>query len=361
MANSALICLGCHALIPDLKPEIPRCDECYWPVCSPACATSSHHKQECSTLASDKKRIGPPKQHGETPRYDSVFLIRCLLLRSTNPAAWETILDMAHHSEQRQQQDELHQMVSVRYVTEILKLDYPTQLVHQVKGAISTNSVEIRSETNASIRALYPRLRLLNNSCVPNVHLSCGPGGIMQVRTAVPVQAKESLNICYTGTTMPLWERQLHLSTMYHFTCDCRRCADPTELGTYFSCPKCPDCKGCYFLPSTWLGDTVWICSNCKMEKTSRTVQEEVQEWLERIEMDDVFGGCSIKQIQAVLGQVENDFHPQHFMWMKAAQLVLYRLIDINTQMALNLRSKIWQQLMALYSTLEPGVTRRRG
>ncbi|XP_071549532.1 SET domain-containing protein SmydA-8-like isoform X1 [Panulirus ornatus] len=356
-ANSSLVCLGCHAAI--TQNDFHPCPECWWPLCSSQCASSPLHLPECSILAQDTKHIAPPKVLEETPRYDIILLLRCLLLRSLNPSGWETLLDMAHHSQERQQKEELQQLLSVHYLTEILKVDYDVDTVHQVKGAISTNAVEI--QTNSRVRALYPTVRLLNNACVPNVHLSYGSGEVMQVRTAVPIQAGETLYICYTGTMLPLWQRRAWLTTEYHFTCDCDRCGDPTEVGTYFSNPKCPECTGLYLQPSTWLGETVWVCPICKTEQSDEEVQQDVKDWLERIKMSDVLGSSSFRQVNLLLQQAEDEFHPQHYVWTQMGQTALYQLRHNDTERGLQLRSKIWQRLLVLYSTFEPGLTRRRG
>nr|XP_053652884.1 SET domain-containing protein SmydA-8-like isoform X1 [Cherax quadricarinatus] len=357
LSISELVCLGCHG--PIIGDDFPRCPECWWPLCSLECASSSLHQAECPILATDVKHIGPPTTQMETLRYDVILSIRCLLLKSKDPTAWQTLMSMEHHSEQRQLNQEDNQVVTVRYMSEVLKLDYDIETLHQIRAAIATNGMEIRSEKNTRVRAMYPMVRLFNNSCVPNVHLSCGVEGTMQARTTVPIKIGEPLCICYTGALMPAWERYDTLTKTYHFTCNCTRCEDPTELGTYFSCPRCPDCTGCYMLSSTWLDETVWRCPTCKLEKTDTQVREDINDWLQRILMDDIFN--TFKRAKATLQEVEDQFHAQHYVWMRAAHSALYQLCDNNIEPALKLRIKIWKKLMYLYSVLEPGLTKRRG
>ncbi|XP_042221387.1 SET domain-containing protein SmydA-8-like [Homarus americanus] len=354
-----LLCLGCHGSI--TGDDFPRCPKCWWPLCSLACASSRLHKGECAILALDTKHIAPPTEQGETPRYDVIAPIRCLLLQSTNPSGWQTILDMAHHSEQRQLNKEEQHLITVRYLSDVLKLDYDLDILNQARGAVATNGMEIRSDKNTRVRAMYPLIRLFNNSCAPNVHLSVAYNGMIQARTTVPVSVGEPLCICYTGALMPIWERNETLTLSYHFSCNCPRCGDPTELGTHFSSPRCPDCVQSYLLPCTWLGETVWRCKLCKQEESNAQVLENVKIWLQRIEMDDIFSGCSLKRSKAALQEVEDDFHPQHYVWMRAAHSALYRMSDNNTEQGLNMRIKIWKRLVALYTVLEPGLTKRRG
>ncbi|XP_045583669.2 LOW QUALITY PROTEIN: SET domain-containing protein SmydA-8 [Procambarus clarkii] len=362
LSISALVCLGCHGSI--RGNNFPRCPGCWWPLCSLECASSSRHQDECPILATDTKRIATPVGQQETPRYDVILTLRCLLLKTKDPKAWQIMTTMANHSEQRQLNCEDQQIVTVRYMTEVLKLDHDQETLHQVRGAIATNGMEIRSDKNARVRAMYPVVRLFNNSCIPNVHLSCGPGGRMQARTTVPVQIGEPLCISYTGALMPLWERRETLTLTYHFSCNCPRCEDPTELGTFFSSPKCTQCKGqcekSYLISSTWLGDTVWRCPACKMERPDADVQEDIKDWLQRIEMDDIFTG-NFRRAVAAMQEVEDQFHNQHYIWMRAAHSALYQLSDNNTEQALKMKIKMWKKLMFLYSVLEPGLTKRRG
>ncbi|XP_071549539.1 SET domain-containing protein SmydA-8-like [Panulirus ornatus] len=352
-ASPVLVCLGCHAAI--TQDDFHPCPECWWPLCSSQCASSPLHLPECSILAQDTTHTAQPKAQGDTSHYDIIFLLRCLLLRSHNPSGWKTLLDMAHHSKQR----EAEHMASVTYLTEVLHVDYDEEVVRQVKGAIITNAIEI--STNTKLEAMYPRVRLLNSSCRPNVELLCGSGAVMQVRTAMPIEVGEPLCFSYTGTMLPVWERQESLRSGYYFKCECVRCADPTELETYFSSPKCPRCRGFYLQPCMRPGDTLWTCPKCKIGRTDSKIQADVQDWLERIQMTDVLGKCSVKHLVTMLDQVKAEFHPQHYVWMRLAQVVLRHLYHNNTEEALQLRSRLWQRLMALHNTFNPGLNRRRG
>ncbi|XP_042877682.1 SET domain-containing protein SmydA-8-like isoform X2 [Penaeus japonicus] len=357
---SPLVCLGCHCAI--LGNDFPRCPKCHWPLCSFSCASSSFHQRECPILATDTKRIGPPKGHGPpTLRYDAILLLRCLSLRFDRPSDWETMLDMVSHADQYQKSQDMVHIVTVRYVKEVLKVDLDVDIIHQVRGAIAANSLEIRNIDGTKIRAMYPRVRLLNHACTPNVHLTSTKEGAMEVRTAVSIDKGEPLYICYTGTTLPLWERQKILSDTYFFQCECSRCADPTELGTYYSSPKCPECSKRYFKPHSWVNQTTWECDNCGTERSDAEVQDHVREWEERFAMDDVFAQKSVKQIKKMVDLIESEFHVRHHVWLTAAQAALRELRRIDTEHSLQLRADLWSKLLSLLNVLEPGLSRRRG
>lgn len=74
------------------------------------------------------------------------------------------------------------------------------------------------------------------------------------MRSAVEIKEGEQLNTTYTFTTSGTRARQEHLKTGKFFTCDCRRCKDPTELGTHFSSLKCQKCKDGNLISTNPLG-----------------------------------------------------------------------------------------------------------
>lgn len=358
LALTLPVCLGCHSPVP---LEMPRCPGCWWPLCSPECATSSLHQQECQVLAKDTERVAPPREYEETARYDIIMMLRVLLLRSSDPEGWAVVCGMEHHSEKRREGTELELEVTAHLVQDVFGLDYTVGEVEQVRGAILTNAMQIRSPTEVSLRVLHPRVRLFNHSCSPNLQLSFTDDAVMLVRTAVPMEVGDPLLVTYTGTTMPLWERHAILKENYFFNCECSRCHDPTEMGTNFSNPRCPECYWNIMQPRTWLGVTKWVCQNCKGEKSEERVRDEARASLSCLEMSDVVEGKSFRRMQYLLDQMETDYHPMHYVWMKVAQRMLHRLQDDETDRGLKLRVGIWRKLTVLYGKLEPGLTRRRG
>lgn len=358
LTYSQLVCLGCHSPVPE---ELPRCPGCWWPLCSLECATSSLHKQECPVLAKDTEHVGVPNSHGETKCYDVIMVLRVLLLRSFNPEGWDVVLSMEHHSDRRAKDTKLEQEVIVHHIREVLGLDYTKEEVEQIWGAIATNAMQIVSPGGVPLRALHPRVRLFNHSCIPNLQLSFTDEGVMLVRTGMPLEAGDPMYVTYTGTTMPLWERKSCLKENYFFVCECKRCSDPTEMGTDFSNPRCPECYNSLMQPHTWLDATNWVCPKCQTEKSEQWVMDEARSSLCNLEMVDVVDSSSFKRLQCLLDQVQQDYHPQHYVWMKVAQRVLHKLKDEETDKGLKLRVTIWKQLTTLYGKLEPGLTRRRG
>lgn len=79
-----------------LRPCPSLCARCWWPVCSDRCRQSAVHKVECRYLASclaDGADSSLPIRH--------VLALRCLLLKTTSPRAWQRLCRLrGHHGDQ---------------------------------------------------------------------------------------------------------------------------------------------------------------------------------------------------------------------------------------------------------------------
>lgn len=69
------------------------------------------------------------------------------------------------------------------------------------------------------------------------------------------LEAGEQLTHSYTYTLNGTTARQEHLKAGKFFTCHCKRCIDPTELGTNFSTFKCSKCEDGWLMTSNSLGE----------------------------------------------------------------------------------------------------------
>ena len=83
-------CLVC------LRPSSSLCPQCWWPVCSEKCRQGSLHQAECRYLTSclaEAADSSLPIRH--------ILALRCLLLKTTNPRAWQRLCRLkGHHGQQ---------------------------------------------------------------------------------------------------------------------------------------------------------------------------------------------------------------------------------------------------------------------
>ncbi|KAL7647484.1 UNVERIFIED_CONTAM: hypothetical protein RMT77_001080 [Armadillidium vulgare] len=359
LGTSDLVCLSCYS--PILEEDFFKCPDCFWPMCSMSCALDESHAVECSWLEEDKTHCGAPTCLGETPRYDLIFILRCLILKERNPKAWRKMFEMASHGDKLKESNEPHQVAAVRYFKDICKMNIGEDEIHHIRGVVLANAIEIRSKMGTIIKVLYPTVRFLNHSCIPNVHLTSTIEGQMEIRAAIDINKGDELTICYTGTDLPIWERQSCLVENHFFTCMCKRCRDPTELGSYFSSPRCPVCPSVimhYFVQEE---DITWRCPKCHSESSVDEIIQEIHDWTFRLEMNDLFGTGSPSKISHALAMIEQRFHIKHYMWLRASQKALQKLQYNNSFSALKLKRYIWEKINEIFDYIEPGITRRKG
>jgi len=136
------------------------------------------------------------------------------------------------------------------------------------------------------------------------------------IRAAFPIKKGQHLSISYLD---PLWstqDRQNFLRMAKYFTCKCKRCSDPTELGCYISSvrcqsPKCVKKESQYMKDETFAmvsiedpfkpAESKWKCNSCgdvisntvviNVLKMAGKEMEEVQgtNYEKRIESDEAF------------------------------------------------------------------------
>ena len=357
---SELICLGCHSLLDDVK-KYKACAYCNWPLCSEACSQLKFHRHECLILAKDTKKSGVPKTMGETPRYDIILTLRCLLLKRINPSQWLQLTFLENHVTELKEstQDSFYQAL-LMYLTRVLAEEkFSEKDIMTVRGTILSNCYESRHPSGSSLRGLYPLLSLTNHSCYPNVTIRETTTGQMQVRAVRNLQKDEQLKVSYLPTTIPIWQRKDYITKIHYFCCDCARCISPTELNIFFSAHSCQECKSKQPLHKYFRN---WKCKNCNFQIENEKLIQDTEAMVEAINTVVFKQPFTVKRIKETLQKIEKKYHKTHYIWMLAAQKAL-SLLNKLPQYAecLSFKSDLWQGLLNIYGLLEPGNTRRRG
>lgn len=88
-----------------------------------------------------------------------------------------------------------------------------------------------------------------------------------QIWAADDIEKGEKLEICYTHVSHCTLQRRRHLKESKFFDCDCKRCSDPTELGTNLSSMRCNNCENGIILASDPLGECVLLFFHFFVEK----------------------------------------------------------------------------------------------
>lgn len=105
--------------------------------------------------------------------------------------------------------------------------------------------------TNPSCVAIYHRASFFEHSCRPNLSKSFSENNEIIFWAPNGIKAKEHLTISYTDVLWETSNRRHHLKQTKHFDCECERCSDVTEFGTYFSSLKCQACSTGMLVPNS--------------------------------------------------------------------------------------------------------------
>ena len=358
------ICLGCHYSIDESAAHF--CSKCLWPLCTKKCENSEAHKLECEILTKDSsegKQGHPSNVLFESPLYDMIFVIRCLLLRSQNPHGWNLLISMISHSEKREaNENDPHHKAIVEFIKRYLVNDeYDRKDISHIRGVIYSNALGFTYKSGVRLRAIYPTYRLINHSCIPNLHRIVTGDGTIQVSAAIDINANDMLTDSYTGTMEPYWKRFNRVNDLFHFTCECGLCKDPTELGTFFSSPRCPVCPGHYLCPRVCESKISFVCRKCNKTKSVSDIKDDLYEWEARLAIQDIFGQSSPRKIEIELNRVEIEFHPTHYIYYKVARAALRSLKENDSIHSIDLRYKLWKREIECLNILDQGLTRRKG
>lgn len=129
--------------------------------------------------------------------------------------------------------------------------------INKVDGIARINGHELPL-TNPSCVAVYYKASFFEHSCRPNLSKSFSQNNEIIFWAPSGIKANEHLTISYTDVLWGTSNRRHHLKQTKHFDCDCERCSDVTEYGTFFSAMKCLQCPEGMLTPSSlseWKSD----------------------------------------------------------------------------------------------------------
>lgn len=258
-------CIHCYRTDKILKPCTKGCG---LPVCSSDCENSPTHILECKLITSWKTT-----DLTETLNCQSfakcLAPLRALLLSESSK---EFLLSLAIHNSPRHGAE-------LRYIKKFFQVSKAEEfLMNRACCALDANAYEMllttTAETNADLRGLFPVAALMNHSCVPNIRTDFDALGRMYVRASVFIPAESEICTSYTNLLWATPARRNHLMNTKHFLCQCIRCSDRTEFGTFLTALKCLNrsCNGVQLPVSPLDFSSHWRCGVCDAEVTPRQI-----------------------------------------------------------------------------------------
>lgn len=201
---------------------------------------------------------------------------------------------------------------------QILLAEVEPELLHKICGIIDVNSLEINQDGELS--ALYPTACLLEHSCICNTyHIfdDATQNFKITVRAAVPIKKGEHISTMYTHALWGTQARREHLRETKYFNCQCRRCKDPTELGTYLSALRCigvddSPCGGIQLPIDPCDDKTEWACNKCTVKLSNDEVAflvNKIGEEVDFVQLSDP----TVKEMRELLDKILTFLHPHHY------------------------------------------------
>ncbi|XP_054284828.1 SET domain-containing protein SmydA-8-like [Macrosteles quadrilineatus] len=264
---------------PRAKPDEPMCSSCGrrgrvaacpagcpLPVCSPICAASPLHIEECRLASSN---IDLPTGCWRLDLVGIVTPLRCLFLTPEDREVVQCLQGntgkihgvevdlMKHHMKGKLKRED-------------------EEWMRQCCCVMDTNSFEFlrvfEDGAQTSLRGLYPLASIMNNECSPNTCHVYDANGIMKVVAARAITKGEEVTTSYSVLLWSTNIRRINLAKTKHFLCRCSRCLDPTEFGSMLSCLPCTDvqCRGLLLPGNPLKPNSPWFCGSCSMEVSAK-------------------------------------------------------------------------------------------
>jgi hypothetical protein len=373
-------CVGCFEPIKILHH---KCMSCFWPACNNGCAGLTNpelHDIECQFLKAGK---GPANKTDiqsikEYFRMDTLLALKILLLQRKFPKKFKAIMEMesnekkrrntANYKEAEERIDYLEtnflkplQIAEEKNGQVILPLK-DRKTLHKIFGIIETNAMYIRLPTGTEICGLYPTASLLQHSCLPNVSYNFDMKNAFKivVKAARAIEKGESLSTSYTHVLWGTDQRQNHLQDNKYFTCNCKRCIDPTELGLYFSALRCigsedENCNGIQ-LPTnpTSLVDNEFACTKCPVKISLENVNFITGKMNDEVE-NLLASTPKVNELEEMIEKLKPFLHENHYLFFN----LKHTLIQLSMNDKMNddeLKSKIdmCNDLLRICNTLDP-------
>jgi hypothetical protein len=186
---------------------------------------------------------------------------------------------------------------------------------------------------------LFPKLCLAAHSCMPNTRgilsedtKSFNPSYSMELIASLPINEGEEINTTYANINEGTFERRVVLQDNYYFRCLCKRCLDPTELGTFFSAFKCTKCDTGYLLPVDPLNmETPWTCINegCSQRSSYselKIVIKRIKRELHAVENEATMS--AITQLESILFRNQRKIlNNNHWLMIETEFLLAMRIL----------------------------------
>ena len=262
----------------------------------------------------------------ETHVFSLIIPLRlALMARRGDERARRLSLLMDHREdiESRPGFDKKWRQPVIQFLTETFSSGVSAEELLRGVGIYITNAANMAPRTG---RWVLPTFSFLSHSCVSNSRFFITSSGQVSVRAQVDIRAGDEVTISYLPPQPGNIVRRRTIRDLWHFTCSCPRCCDPSELGTCLSGVTCRKCEtGACMLPrdSDDLS-SVYTCAECGAEVSSDTILALLNSAKEQIKT------ISQHEIEPLIIKLSTVLHPNNYLILELKQ----KFVDLSMDSA---------------------------
>ncbi|CRK93100.1 CLUMA_CG006491, isoform A [Clunio marinus] len=274
--STAPVCVGCLKELDQTR--YMECERCGWPICSQNCQNNANHvNNECKMTVERGSKVSIKNFMTPHPTYSCLLPLRCMMLKESNPEKWEQLLELQsnHANKTGSDEEKFIEEGVANFITRFFKCNkWSTDEISKVNEIAKINGHELPLTCPPCV-VIYYRASFFEHSCKPNLAKSFSDKNEIIFWAPNAIKAHTNLTISYTDVLWETSNRRHHLKLTKQFDCDCERCSDVTEFGTYFSSLKCQKCPEGMLTPAS-LGDwnNDWRCTNCSNKMSIDSVNK---------------------------------------------------------------------------------------
>ncbi len=323
------------------------------------------------------------------PLYDVISPLRVLLLKKRDPESYAAFAALQTHLDKWKEEEgwaEEHRPVLtlLREKFGIKELEEEDLLA--VYGAFYTNDFSVRIDNGvdastglplrcSTIRLCFALSSMLSNECTPTTFRCIAghhDGFRHDIRARRDIAKGEGITLCYEESMLPNLIRKERLLKGKKFECRCRRCLDPTELGSHGSALLCRECQAPMEQTSESESGTErnFKCTGCN--GTSKKFAQVRELFLKlRAETDDLLNDPernNIASYEQFLQDNSSILHPNNLLMVRVRYRLCgmygrqpgYQVSDLSPVLV-ERKLRLCEQVLHVLDRIDPGVSVKRG
>ena len=301
--------------------------------------------------------------------YACITVLRALALREGSQKVWKEYTKFESHLQDRMDTpvySKVNKEKVVFFIQHYLKLlsHYSDLEILEACGKLDTNCFELKmtdsqGETQ-NLRAMYRLASILSHECRPNTRHTFDPDYAVNLYATVPIAKGSLITVSYTQSLWNTMNRRQHLKMSKCFWCQCPRCADPTEFGTYISALVCSKCGGKMLHSNPLDQDAPFRCEKCAHTLEAKQIRDGHDRLTGELKTIDRSNPMNLEQFLQKYATVIPETH-QLSREIQYGLMILMKPNEYLPTSALLKKSIICKQLLDLADKIEPGMTKWRG